>query len=197
MALFPPNVKRLRDQHDVKGLIRALHYAGTSKKAQQVRLDACDYLAGYPYARVVEALMEVGLGGSPESRRALHSVRRLLYPYFQKNDELIAWWASNKDTLDELRAKLNSARALSHSNQWDAVRRTIEGRIKPPMHIEILARRAIYGDDVSEEERAEVYRWNRDLDEKIAPELEAARAELEAKWAAEETEDAALEKWTP
>jgi hypothetical protein len=202
MALFSPNVKRLRDQRDVRGLMRALRYVGTSKKAEKVRCDAVHALAGHPYTRVVQELMEVGLGGSFENGIALASVRRILYPYHQKHDELIAWWTSGNDTRGELRALLDRNRASSHIGQWDAVRRSIEDRIKPPMHIELLIQSGISGhNEITDEQSAEAHRWMKDRDEKVASELEAARAELEAKWAAAEItwaeEEAALEKWAP
>jgi hypothetical protein len=202
MFLFPPNVKRLHDQHDVRGLIRALNRSGTSNKAQQVRLDAAEYLAGYPYARVVEALMDVGSSGSPESWRALNSVRRILYPHHQENPELIAWWKSNKDTPDALSAILKSNRTMKRSREWDEVRRTIKDRIKAPARIDMLARSGSYGhNETSEEEQSEVHRWIKRRDDEVASELEAAHGELEAKWAADETiwvdEDAALKNWRP
>jgi hypothetical protein len=187
-------------EHNVRGLIKALKYPGQSEKAHQIRRDAAEYLAGYPYRRVVEALMDIMLSESDVAGMACDSICRLLYPHYQKKSEIISWWESNKDKPDELQIILKSNRISKRDHEWDEVRRKIDDSVKPSSHMEMLINKNIYGDR-NEKEDIEIRSWIKEKDQKIAPELAKARAELEAKWRSEESmwekEDASLQNWIP
>ncbi len=202
MPLFKPNVEKMDRQRDVVGLMRALVYPGEGDAAHRVRADAAECLARYPYPRVVEVLLGVAQGGSDVGWVAEASVRRILYPHYQGPSEAVEWWTSGGDTSGELRTILKAGRASKRDDEWNETRKRLEARpaFTPPARIQGLVHAALYG-DATEEERTEARNWIADRDARLAPELAAARADLEKKWLADESAwekaDAQLAAWRP
>lgn len=199
MDLFGPDPKRLHEKHDVVGLVRALRYGGTTRKAAAIRWSAAEYLAGYPHLAVLEALLEVGLSDSDARAVALKSTARLLYPDYQKSAELRRWWNGDAATAAEASQILARGRKSRREEEWREAKRRIDDRIGTPLHIEGIMRGAIAGDEPSPGERAEVKAWREHAAAQSTPLYEKARAELEAAWATQDAawavEETALAKW--
>lgn len=203
MPWFAPNVKRLHEHRDVGGLLKALHHGGTDPRTLGVRVAAAESLAGYPHLEVLRELMEiVGSGegaplSSPAHRlrsTALKSAQRMLYPHYQKTPELIGWWFAGPDRSDEVRQILAGAKSLRRDEAWRAACRRVDQSFGTPARIEGIMQRAIRDDaEASDDETAEAHRWMKEAEAQRAPLYEQARAELEAKWAAEDSAWAAQE----
>lgn len=194
MFAFRPNIEDLDRKRDIGGLLKALNYPGKSEKAQRVRSGAADRLKRYRHLKVLQALAGVMSGTEMTLQNAARdSIRWLLR-------------ANRSTPLDlgnpeELMNRLKSATQASRADEWQAIRERVRNETKPPARIAMLSHQVAYNDGPTPLRSPELDKWREDEERRLAPKLEAARADLEAKWRAEDTvweqEEAFLQNWTP
>lgn len=184
MFLFKPNIKKMRETHNIAGLLKLLENHNPGKRNTQVRIEAINALSEFCHRKVIQALITI-LDDDAEVLKvkiaAQQAIKRMIYAGgYSTYSQTVEWWEQNKDDPKLIERNRSRVRFEELANAKSAAERMHS----PPQAIEALIHRKSY--ENSTYVFPELIEWQNKTQPLIDAQIESEKARLEAKWQQED-----------